>query len=98
MTSLTFFVPGRPLGKERPRFGRGRAYPAPQTVAAESAFRYYALRALPPGFVPFDVPVRLELVLRFDRPKKGDVAHVSRIDLDNMIKLAVDSLNPPKED
>lgn len=41
MSNIT--VPGAPVAKGRPRFGRGRVYTPPETVAHERKVRFYAV-------------------------------------------------------
>ena len=99
MTTIRFFVPERPFVKQRPQFGRGRAWTPAETAAAEQAVRHYARRALPDGFAPFEGPVRLTLEFRFARAARQSKAtlacpwHTFKNDLDNLTKLVLDSLN-----
>lgn len=83
-----FIVPGNPKPKERPRFGRGRGYTTEATRAAEarvaSSFTdNMGIRHTIES--PVTGPLRVRL--RFFR----DSMH--RVDIDNLEKLVLDSLN-----
>lgn len=101
---VSFFVPGRPFAKQRPRFGRGRAYTHPETAAAEKALRWYAERAadwapLASG-TPWQGPIELTHVTIYAVPpswsaRRAETSdwHVARPDQDNVLKLTKDALN-----
>lgn len=96
---ITFFVPGRPFSKKRPRFGKGRTYTDPETEAAESAVRWYAKRAFG-SQEPWVGPVCLECRFVFKRAKRTKSVgwrHIYKPDLDNLEKLVMDALNPHAE-
>jgi Holliday junction resolvase RusA-like endonuclease len=99
---LGFFMPGPPFKKERPRFGKGRVYAHPESVAAEAALRHYAKLAMA-GRAPLTGPVQLDVQFVFGRPKsqrgpaRDALHHTSRNDIDNCIKLVMDALNPHKK-
>jgi Holliday junction resolvase RusA-like endonuclease len=93
---ISFFIPGRPFSKQRPRFAKGRAYTHPETAAAEKAIAWYAQRAIGAS-APLAGPVSLVYECIFvlpEKPKKGASSdwHIYRPDLDNMEKL-LDALN-----
>lgn len=80
--AAVFVVPGHPVPKGRPRFGRGRVFTPAKTVAFEKLVADCAEAA------GIRVPLvgRLALRLRF---------HVSdrRADVDNLVKAVSDALN-----
>jgi len=98
-------VPGKPVGKGRPRFAHGRTYTPRETTLAENAIRIAweeagALR-LPDG------PVLLRVVIAVERPQshfrrdgslsaeglRNPEPHRRKPDLDNAVKLVMDALN-----
>ena len=101
MTPVTFIIPGRPFGKQRPRFSRksGRAFSPAETVSYERTVGQIAMQHFP---VPFTGPVRLEVHAMFKPAeswslKKRNAAmgrpHVQKPDLDNLIKGVSDAMN-----
>jgi Holliday junction resolvase RusA-like endonuclease len=105
---ISFIIPGRPAGKERPRFDseHGRVYTPKDTVAAERAIALSYRAAAGPGSRPATGPIKLTIIAVFPIPpswKKalreeaatGRVWHVARgqLDLDNAVKLISDALN-----
>ena len=100
MTELTFFVPGVPKGKGRPRFSRqsGRAYTPAQTAAYESAVAYAGHAAMN-GRTLLDGPVGVKMTAVFGIPaswskarKASALHHISKPDADNIAKCC-DALN-----
>jgi Holliday junction resolvase RusA-like endonuclease len=100
-----FVVPGRPRGKDRPRFVRatGRTYTPTQTRTAEDRVVGAWERA---GSVRFDGPVTIRVEVVIARPgshfrtngalsKAGLAATwpTRKPDLDNHLKLVADALN-----
>ena len=83
-----FTVPGQPLPKERPRFGRGRGYTSEATRAAEARVASSFLQ-------------QLGIRHTIERPVTGELRVVARFyrknavsaDTDNMYKLLTDALN-----
>jgi Holliday junction resolvase RusA-like endonuclease len=97
----TFVIPGRPFGKQRPRFSRksGRAFTPAETVSYERTVAMIAMLHFP---TPITGPVRLEVHAMFKPAaswslKKRNAAqgqpHVQKPDLDNLIKGVSDALN-----
>jgi len=81
-----------PIGKARPRKGRGGHFYTPKLTAdAEKIIRYY-YRAANPDAKPLTGPVRFVLSAYFPA-KRDETWHVSRPDLSNIVKLAEDALN-----
>jgi Holliday junction resolvase RusA-like endonuclease len=92
MFEATLFVV--PVGKGRPRFGKGRTFTDPKTVAAEADVRFQLaqIKDLP----LFEEAVHLEAIAVFKRPKsvpKKRVFHTSRPDASNVLKLLEDACN-----
>lgn len=94
-------VPGKPVGKARPRLGRGgRVYTPTKTTDAEraiaNAWRVQIGRK-------HDGPVHLSLAISFavpssiskaERARRLDAAwHTQKPDIDNVVKLVLDALN-----
>src|SRR5690606_2778268 len=102
---VSFTVPGRPVGKGRPRFNRrtGAAYTPAATASYENWVKVRAVEAMH-GHAPFAGAVALEIVATFVPPaswsrKKtaaalaGEVMPTSRPDLDNIEKVIMDAGN-----
>lgn len=80
---MIIVVPGEPVPKGRPRFGKGHAYTDPKTKAAEERIRALTRQA---GIrKPTKKPVCL--TIGFWRASKR------RADIDNLAKLVLDALN-----
>lgn len=78
-------IPGKPVGKGRPRFTRnGRAYTPKETRDHETRIAIAGQHAMK-GHPPHERP--LEVRLKFVLPDKR------RRDIDNLIKTALDGLN-----
>lgn len=101
---LTFWIPGQPIGKGRPRFAKGRAYTPPTTHRAEKLVAAIASDAMmSAGFEPFTASVSVLIVARYRIPpswtkaKKAQAeAHdiaPGKPDLDNVVKLVLDACN-----
>jgi Holliday junction resolvase RusA-like endonuclease len=104
--TVTFHVPGPPVGKGRARFSTktGRAYTPSQTINAEA---HIALCWQQTGAERIDQgPVFLEVLALLDRPRshfnsrgelnaagKANWWCIRRPDVDNQIKLVADALN-----
>ena len=101
-----FTVYGDPKAKGRPRHSRnGHTFTPKDTVDAENNFRAQAVRFLPKeGLIPAGIPIRLTLLFympipaswsqkKQERASNGLIYPVGRPDLDNLLKLAKDSLN-----
>lgn len=93
---ITFFVPGRPFSKKRPRFGKGFTYSDPETEACEYAVRHYAKRAFG-NAQPFTGPISLVCRFVFAKARTSKATgtwHTYKIDADNALKGILDALNP----
>ena len=70
-TALRFFVPGKPIGKGRPRFVRatGRAYTPAKTANYETLVKLAAMDAANKADMrPIEGAVRLTVEAKFERP------------------------------
>ncbi len=81
-TELMLTIEGPPIPKGRPRSGKGKTFTPKRTRDAERRIKGLATAA---GFRPIAGPVRFEV--QFYLPT------ARRVDLDNLVKLATDSLN-----
>ena len=94
-----FIVPGKPVGKGRPRFamvhGRVRTYTPKTTREFEQRIRWLCAPR------PADGPVKVMITAIFPRPKAmkrkrdpdGLAWHDKKPDLDNVCKAAIDACN-----
>lgn len=105
MEAIHFIIPGRPVGKGRPRFTRqGHCWTPDKTVAYErdiklaywSTYRHWKYEA--------DKALAVDIVLYYPRPKsmakhkrlmaqKGVLRPTVKPDVDNVIKAILDALN-----
>lgn len=92
---------GEPIGKGRPRFGNGRTYTPPATVAYEYALKTEAAITMKKvRLKPFEGPVEVSVVAKFGIPKSWSKSrraeafhHIGRPDCDNVLKVVLDALN-----
>lgn len=100
--SVTFTLQGTPIAKGRPRFYKGRAITDAKTRAAEKAMLAAWLQAVG-NRAPHVGPVDVDVVATFnpadswpkwrrELAKAGLWPHLSKPDLDNLIKV-LDALN-----
>jgi Holliday junction resolvase RusA-like endonuclease len=99
---LIFSVSGGPVGKQRPRFSRGRTYTPKKTVDYERLIAAKALSAMAPT-IPLETPVAIFIWINHAIPasysKKRKEACLSGLefpkkpDLDNVAKLYLDAMN-----
>lgn len=93
-------IPGKPQPKQRPRLARNGAIYTP--AATQAYERLVARHAKLAGAKPVSGPVHVEITSMFAIPKswskKRKAAaegqpHISRPDLDNLVKSVLDGLN-----
>lgn len=104
--NVRLVIPGEPKGKGRPKFVKatGRAYTPADTMSAEQRIQMEWVAAGRPELGPGPIGMRVTAVM--GRPKahvladgslsksgRGSVWPVKRPDIDNILKLALDSLN-----
>jgi Holliday junction resolvase RusA-like endonuclease len=103
-TELSFFIPGKPVGKGRPRFGRGFAYTPKKTVDQEKLVKGLAKQAMKDGdHSLIGTSVAVHLIARWPIPEswpkwKRQLARDQDLfpgkpDLDNVCKLVLDAMN-----
>ena len=95
--TIHIWIAGTPVGKERPRAGQHRVYTAPKTRSWERAAAFEAKAAMK-GRPPLQGPLAAHVEAIFPYPKNWEknrrlLSYPSKIDLDNMVKAALDSLN-----
>ena len=101
MYDYVFVIPGNPVPKGRPRFGRGRTYTPKKTLQAEKDIRENIRRQIGVNFVSIDSPIYLDIVFVINRPKymyakkysDGRIPHTKKPDLDNLVKTVCDALD-----
>lgn len=100
---IRFTVPGKPKGKGRPRFSRGRTYTPASTVAYEKAIGFAARVGMGDlsfftGPLEVHLTVNLEPVQSASKKARaamlsGEIAPAKKPDLDNIIKAILDGMN-----
>lgn len=94
--TLRVVVPGAPVPKGRPKFGRGRVYTPAKTKGYEALVAIKAKEAMK-GRLPATGALSVTITAYLPAPKAAakqlDRPHVSRPDLDNLIKAALDGCN-----
>ncbi len=106
MDSITFFVPGEPRGKGRPRFSKatGAAYTDSETRAYERKIATYYRNAIQGFRFPDTAFLNVSIYAYFPIPKSASKADKAAIeagaippsrkpDIDNIIKAVLDGLN-----
>tara|TARA_Y100000310_G_scaffold184500_1_gene184621 strand:+ start:274 stop:747 length:474 start_codon:yes stop_codon:yes gene_type:complete len=100
--SVTVSIPGRPVGKGRPRFGKGKVYTPEPTRNAENTLQFYFRQAC---WVPLEGPLSLTVAFCFKYPRSWSKArreaveggeepwYMGKPDLDNLLKLVKDAGN-----
>lgn len=103
--TIQFTVPGKPVGKARPRFTRtGHTYTPEATTAYEQKVRAEYARQTKNFRFPDGVPVRVQICAHYpvpastsrknaDRMLTGELAPIKKPDWDNIGKIICDSLN-----
>ena len=103
LTTQIYNIPGQPVAMGRPRFSKmGRAYLPKKTREALKHFRSYLLDD--EGNLPEQMQgaIALEVIFIMKRPKSmmakkysfERLLHIKRPDLDNLVKLVADALQP----
>jgi Holliday junction resolvase RusA-like endonuclease len=100
---ITFIIPGKPQGKDRPRMGRGFVYTTPKTRAYERAIQLVACEAMK-GEAIIEDPVSVNIDIFAPIPESwsnkkkleaisGLITPTVKPDLDNIAKVVLDSMN-----
>lgn len=103
MATLDFKIPGKPMGKQRPRMTRtGHVFTSKDTVAYENLVKFCFQQAYP-GWPPTDSEISMLIFADFPIPsswsnKKKQAAldgkiHPHKPDWDNIGKIISDGLN-----
>lgn len=102
---LRFTIPGKPCGKQRPRFGNGRTYTPEQTVNYENLVKLCFRQAYPDHEpIAAGVAIVAEISAYYPIPKTASKARKAAMlgyeefpckkpDCDNVAKIVLDSLN-----
>ena len=95
---ISFFIPGQPIPKGRPKFfNRGNyvgVYTPVKTKDYQNHIIDHSLKYKPHGLIKCAIIMNLDFIL--PRPKslpKKFIHHIKRPDLDNYIKCVLDALN-----
>lgn len=100
---IQFFVPGKPVGKGRPRFTRnGHTYTPGKTRAYEAAVAWECRKAMK-GKLPSELPQNVSVEVMVKPPKSwtktktknalGGLIIPGRPDIDNYLKAVLDGCN-----
>ena len=100
---IQFFVPGKPVGKGRPRFTRnGHTYTPGKTRAYEAAVAWECRKAMK-GKLPSELPQNVSVEVMVKPPKSwsktktknalGGLIAPGRPDIDNYLKAVLDGCN-----
>jgi Holliday junction resolvase RusA-like endonuclease len=103
---VSFFIPGKPQGKGRPRFVRktGHTYTPDTTVKYEDSVRKEYKEQCENYRFPDGAPLKMRIDAYFEIPKRANklerltmasgVAYpIKKPDADNIMKIVLDSLN-----
>lgn len=97
---IEFFVPGKPVGKKRPRFARRghhvQAYTPEETANYENLVAMLALEQKNQHSPPLDSAVKVSIVINLHGPKsrpKRIIYHKTKPDADNVMKSILDGMN-----
>lgn len=104
MDSVTFFIPGKPRGKGRPRFCNGRAYTDEQTREYEERIAWNYRRIAGKFRFQDDVFLRVRVQQQMPVPQSASKTRKAEMlggrtfpsakpDLDNVVKAVLDGLN-----
>ena len=105
MEAVHFIIPGKPIGKGRPRFTKsGHCWTPSKTVMYEQGIKQAYWMKYGPKMYASDKALAVEIVLYYPRPKsmgkhkrlmaqKGMLRPTVKPDVDNVIKAILDALN-----
>lgn len=103
---IRFTIPGNPFGKQRPKFGNGRAYTPKATIEYEKQVALECMKAMKLAdalMYEKDVPLSLEIIAYYPiaeswtKKKKhqaiaGLLAPTTKPDGDNVLKVIMDGM------
>lgn len=105
---VTFEIPGEPRGKGRPRFsmshGYVRTYTDDKTAAYENLVKMAYKNAAQGNRFADDAPLAVDITAYYSIPKSasmkkqdlmrsGEIRPLKKVDIDNLVKVVLDSLN-----
>lgn len=103
---INFTIPGKPMGKQRPRVTRtGHTYTPKETTQYENlVVMAFQDAAKPQGFIPTDKPLCMYMSIlmpipaswskkKHDKAKNGHLRPMVKPDFDNVVKIVSDALN-----
>jgi len=102
--TLSIVVPGNPIGKQRPAFGKGHAYTPAKTRTYESFIKSLFVAKYGDAFTPLEGPLEMEILCIFAVPMSASKKRAldmlwqrewptKRPDLSNILKAGEDALN-----
>lgn len=95
-------IPGKPMGKQRPKFGKGITYTPKQTVNYENYVKILFKQKYPDTFLAGELRVIIETYFKIPKnAKKSDklkmatneIRPTKKPDCDNIAKIILDALN-----
>lgn len=97
MTHIVAWLDCTPVGKGRPRFGKGRTFTPDSTARAERTQATLLMPHAPRAPLEGPIAVRLSYTLPFPKDTAARVAaiagrHTAKPDVDNLAKLTLDVL------
>lgn len=95
---LSFVIPGKPVGKQRPKFVRRGAYVGTYTPKQTVDYEKYikdCFKEKYPEWIPTEKPLLMNIKAFFVRPKSNkNIQPITiRLDADNIAKIICDGLN-----
>jgi Holliday junction resolvase RusA-like endonuclease len=95
MRTATYTIPGNPIPLARPRFGQNRVWDSQKSVKFNAGLFVVNTHNNAPLF---SGPLALDVIFYLPKPKtaaksKIGAYHISRPDLDNLIKMVCDICN-----
>lgn len=106
MTEICFSVPGKPQGKDRPRFDsiRKRTYTTTKTKQYESLVQICGMESVGDRYKAYKEGIAVEITAFYAIPKgtskkkrelmlSGEIRPTVKPDLDNIAKAILDALN-----
>lgn len=108
MAAVTFTVPGKPFGKQRPKFSSAgkyiKTYTPSETVNYENLVKLMYQHEIGRMLFEKDTPLKVIIIACYEIPKssskkqaermrKGELRPTKKPDTDNIAKIICDSLN-----
>ncbi len=83
--TYTITIPGQPVPKGRPRFGKGRTYTPAKTVEAEQAIAWEVKKVIKR---PLEGDVAMDITFYVKGNRRGDIDNLQKLVLDACNKVA----------